>query len=104
MRRRNVPLARCLGDYMRRWATRRRNDHHGNMELRLVETRPVPEHARFFAETFAVIRRDDHPRPLENGTAIEFVDQSAKLLIELRDAIVITVDSEADLDGEKVLS
>ena len=53
------------------------------MELCLVETRSVPEHAGFFAEAFAVIRGDDHPGPLENGTAIEFVDQPAELLIEV---------------------
>ena len=60
------------------------------MELRLVKTRPVPEHAGFFAETFAVIRGDDHPGPLENRTAIELVDQPAELLIEVRDAVVVS--------------
>ncbi len=67
------------------------------MELRLVETRSVPEHAGFFAETLAVIRGDDHPGTIENGTAIEFVDQLAKLLIEVGDAVIVRVETETDL-------
>ena len=67
------------------------------MELRLVETRSVPEHAGLFAEALAVIRGDDHPGPLENGTAIELVDQPAELLIEVRDAVVVRVANESDL-------
>ena len=78
-------------------APRRRNDHQRNMELRLVETRSVPEHAGMLAEALAVVRGDDHPGPLENGTAIELVDQPAELLVEIRDAVVVGVAAEIDL-------
>ena len=70
------------------------------MDLRLIETRAVPEHAGLFAEALAMIRRDDDPGSLEDGTAIELVDQSPELLIEIRDAIVVAVAAEVDLFWE----
>src|SRR5262249_18663582 len=80
-----------------RLSSRRRNDHERNVELSPVETRPVPEHSRLFAKTLAVIRGDDHPGSLEEGTAIELVDQPAELLIEIGHAVVVGVASEIDL-------
>ncbi len=67
------------------------------MKLRLVEARSVAEHAGMFAETLAVVRDDDEPGPVEDGTTLELVDQPSQLLIEVRDTIVVSVASQSDL-------
>ena len=74
------------------------------MELRLVQARPVPEHAVILAETLAMIRSDDHPRPPKYGTAFELVDQAAELLVEIRHAIVVRVTTETDLVRRRIFS
>ena len=67
------------------------------MELRLVKTRPMPEHAGVFAEAFPVIGGDDDPGPPEDGAAVQFVDQPAELLVQVRDAVVVGIAGEIDL-------
>src|ERR1700722_9861060 len=67
------------------------------MELGLVQPRPVPEHAVILAETLAMIRGDDHPRMFKNGTTLELVNQTTKLLVEIRNAIVVRITTETDL-------
>ena len=73
------------------------------MELRLVETRPVPEHAGVFAEALPVIGGDDHPGLLEEGTAIQLVDQEAELLVQVRDAVIVGIAGEIDLGRGRAL-
>ena len=96
MAARSRKLAGSVDDSWRR-ASRGGNDHKRNMELGLVETRPVPEDAGLFAEALAVIRGDDDPGPLEDGTTSEFIDQTAELLVEIGDTVIVRVASEMDL-------
>ena len=53
--------------------------------------------ARLFTEALAVVRRDDQPGRFKDATALQFVDQPAQLLVQIRDAVVIGVALERDL-------
>ena len=61
------------------------------MQLGLVKTLAVAENAGVLAETLAMVRGDDQPGSLQNSAAVQLVDQFPDLLIEVRDAIVISV-------------
>ena len=62
------------------------------MQLGLVETRTMAENAGMLTETLAVVRGDDQPGLLQNPASLQLVDQLPELLIEIRDAVVISVD------------
>ena len=49
------------------------------------------------AEALAVVRGDDHPGPIEDRARSELVEQSAELLVEVRDAVVVGVADEREI-------
>ena len=69
------------------------------MQLGLVETHAVAKIAGVLTEAFTMVRGDDQPGSLQNPTPVQLVDQLAELLIEIRDAIVISVDGECHALG-----
>ena len=69
------------------------------MQLGLVKTLAVAENAGVLAETFAMVRGDDQPGLLQNPAPVQLVDQLAELLVEVRDAIVISVGGEGHALG-----
>ena len=70
------------------------------MQLGLVKTRAVAENAGVLAETFAMVRGDDQPGLLQNPAPLQLVDQLPDLLIEIRDAIVISVGGKCHALGQ----
>ena len=69
------------------------------MQLGLVKTRAVAENAGVLTETFAMVRGDDQPGSLQNPAPVQLVDQLPELLIEVRDAIVISVGGKCHTLG-----
>ena len=57
----------------------------------------MAEDAGMLAEALAVVGGDDHPGRLQDAPAAQLVDQSAELLVEVRDAIVVGVADERDV-------
>ena len=100
-RRRQVPQADRLVDDLLRRAPPGRDDQERDVQLGLVEARPVAEDAGMLAETLAVVRGDDQPGLLEDPAPVQLVDQLPELLIEVRDAIVVGVGGECDALGRE---
>jgi hypothetical protein len=67
------------------------------MALGLVDGFSMKEHPGMLAEVFTVVARDDHPSPLKNRPALELVQQLTELLIEISNAVVVSVASQSDL-------
>ena len=59
------------------------------MDLRLIEARSMPEDAGMLAKALAVVPGDNHPGSIENPSSLQFVDQPAELLVQVRDAVVV---------------
>ena len=76
-RRRQVPEADRLGDDPLRGRPRG-NDHQRDVELGLIQARPVPEDAGMLAEALAMVRGDDHPGPFEDAATLELVDTAGR--------------------------
>ena len=70
-----------------------------NVQLGLIETLAVAENAGVLTETFAVVRGDDQPCSLQDPAPVKLVDQLPELLIEIRDAIVISVGGKCHILG-----
>ncbi len=93
-RRGQVPQThRFLDDLLGRGATRG-NDQKGNVQLGLIETGSVAENAGVLAETFPVVRSDDQPGSVQNTAPPQLVQQLPDLFIEVRDAIVVSIDGK----------
>ena len=75
----------------------RGNDQERNMQLGLIETRSVAEYTGVLAETLAVIRDDNQPGSIQHAAPAQFVHQLADLLVEVRDAVVISIGGKRDL-------
>ena len=60
---------------------------------------PWQKIAGVLAEAFAMVRGDDQPGSLQSPAVFQFVDQLAELLIEIRDAIVISVGGKCHTRG-----
>ena len=55
------------------------------------------EHAGVFPEALPMVAGDDHPGSLENRPPFELIEELAQSLVEIGEAIVVCVASEADL-------
>src|SRR5262249_47311365 len=93
-RRSYVAQAHGLFDDLLGRAFTRRNDQQRHVKLRLVETLAVAENTGVLAEALAMVGGDDQPGLFENSAPVQLVDQLPELLIEIRDAIVISVSDK----------
>ena len=57
-----------------------------------------------FAKTLAVVRDEDHPGLVEDGPTFKLVDQPPQLLIQVGDAVIVSVASHRELRVEKARS